>query len=183
MSIEKYTCEALVLSEYNIAESDAILLLYTRDFGVINAKQSSLKKSSKLRQHLLVGRYCDVTLVKGREIYRIAGARESLRKANRDLIPHVSGLAKRFLGFENKNIKLYDRIREYGCRNDLDTNSVRLCMMADILTVGGYLDISKLDMTLEEYKISSIDDMYMKVALLRDLAVKNIRDAVEASML
>ena len=85
--------------------------------------------------------------------------------------------------FENKNIKLYDRIREYGCRNDLDTNSVRLCMMADILTVGGYLDISKLDMTLEEYKISSIDDMYMKVALLRDLAVKNIRDAVEASML
>lgn len=183
MSIEKFTTEALVLAEYERGESDAMLLLYTRDFGVISAKQSSLKKSSKLRQHLLVGRYTDVTVVKGREFYRIAGARESVLSNNLEATSHISGVVKRFLGFENKNSKLYDRLRDYITKENLDPNIVKLCALTDVLVVGGYLDVSKLDMSLLEYKNSTADDLYVKIVLHKDNAVKSLRDAVEASML
>lgn len=184
MSIEKFTTEGIILSEYVSGEMDVVFKIYTRDFGVITAKQSSLKKSTKLRPHLLKYKVVNVTVVKGKEIYRIAGARESeVLRGTSEVLPHICQIVLRFLAFENKNIKLYDRMMEYVNSDANDVAMTRLCIIADVMINGGYLDTQNINMTLEEYKSSSVDDMYMKVVMNKSSVVKNLRDAVDASML
>ena len=184
MSIEKFTTEGLVLAAYDSGESDAVCKIYTRDFGVITAKQSSLKKSVKLRPHIMPHRFTNVTVVKGRELYRIAGARESeMNNHKNKIVPHMSQMVNRFLGFEVKNIKLYDRLSQYITVKDLDVSIVKLCMLADIMITSGYMDTQSIDMNLEEYKASNTDDIYIKVVTSKDQVVKNLRIAIESSML
>lgn len=185
MSIEKYTTESLILAQYDYGESDAIFKIYTRDFGVVSARQASYKKSSKLRAHIVVGRLTNITLVKGKEFYRIAGARESLedKNFNREIVANVIEIINRFLGFENKNIKLFDRIISYLNIKNLDIVIIRLCVVAEVLIIGGFLNTEDIGMSLEEYKTSSIDDIYLNIVNNKVEIVQKLRGAIEASML
>lgn len=184
MSIEKFTTEGIILNKYDSGESDAVFKIYTRDFGTITAKQASLKKSVKLRPHLMQFRVVNVTVVRGRELYRIAGARESeINKIKSELMPHLCQLINRFLAYEVKNSKLYDRLIQYIKKSELDIAMLRLCVLADIMIVSGYMDTEKINMTLSEYKESGVDDIYMKVVMNKPDIVQNLRTSIEASML
>lgn len=75
---EKYTTDALVLADKERGEHDKVFTLYTRDFGLVHARASAVRKmSSRMRPALSLFAPASVSLVRGTQGWRIAGARES----------------------------------------------------------------------------------------------------------
>lgn len=184
MAIEKQSTEAIIVKIYESGESDAVVKMYTRDFGMIFAKSMSLRKSVKLRAHILENRISNVTLVKGKEYYRLAGAKEEYDKINEHKnLPIVTTIINRYIIGEQKNIKLYNRLIEYVNQKDLDTNILKLCVTSEIMIMLGYLDSELLGLDLEKYLSLNIDDYIMHIQIRKKEAVQMVSHAVTASML
>jgi recombinational DNA repair protein (RecF pathway) len=181
MAIEKNSTEALVLGVYTVGEYDAIVSLYTKDFGVITAKATSLKKSRKMRAHLIVGRLTSVTLVKGKEIYRLVGSSEINKRSQ--ILFIVVECVKRFFHGEEKNSKLFDRLVSYTNIPNANESHLKTCVYLDILINLGYLDIEKLGMTKSEYIETDTNSFYVHSFLKKNDAVVAIKQAIDSSML
>lgn len=70
-----HTTEAFVLNVYPSGEKNNFITLFTREFGMIRAKAQSVRSdSSKLRYSLQEYSYIQISLVKGKEIWRITNA-------------------------------------------------------------------------------------------------------------
>ncbi len=71
----KYVTRAIVLQRYPARESGLTLTLLTEDFGLVRARAEGLRKSgAKLASALQTLCECDVTLVRGKDSWRITGA-------------------------------------------------------------------------------------------------------------
>jgi recombinational DNA repair protein (RecF pathway) len=184
MAIEKQSTEAIIVKIYESGESDAVVKMYTRDFGMIFAKSMSLRKSVKLRAHILENRISNVTLVKGKEYYRLAGAKEEYDKINSHKnLPIISNIVNRYVIGEQKNIKLYNRLIEYINQKDLDVSILKLCVTSEIMIMLGYLDSELLGLDLEKYLSLNIDDYILHIQIRKKDAVQMVAHAVTASML
>lgn len=76
MSHTIYNTEAFVLSSRNSGEADKIFELFTKDFGVVAAKATGIRKiESKSRFAVQEFRYVDISLVKGKTYWRLISAR------------------------------------------------------------------------------------------------------------
>ncbi len=136
MAIEKFTTRGLILNHYLNNEHDVALKVYTEDFGVIMILAKSLrKKESKLKAHVRKYHYANLTLVKGREIYRLTGAVEILHKKVTDyikakdalinkqnLVAEVCKLIERLYGGEIKQSSLFNKIFNYISQYHKDTS-------------------------------------------------------------
>jgi recombinational DNA repair protein (RecF pathway) len=161
-----------------------MLKLYTREFGMILAKASSLRKSTKMRPHIQVGREVFVTLVKGKEIYRLAGVVERHVFVNsRQVSACVVASLSKYIQGEQKNIKLYDRMVSYIHIGDSEARAIRLAIHADILIMLGYLNIEDLGLEKQGYIQSDAIGFYLHVTLNKKNIVHNVAKASEASML
>ena len=184
MAIEKESTEAIIIKIYESGESDVVVKMYARDFGMIFAKSMSLRKSVKLRAHILENRISSVTLVKGKEYYRLAGAKEEYDKINEHKnLPQVTALVNRYITGEQKNIRLYDRLIEYINYRDLDNGTLRLCLTSEFMIMLGYLDSDSLGLNLEKYLSLSLDDYILHIQLRKKEAVQIVTHAITASML
>jgi recombinational DNA repair protein (RecF pathway) len=68
--------EAFVLDRYHIKEHDGMIVLFTKELGVIHAQATGvLKHSAKLRSHLQPYSFIKVDLVRGRQVWRLTNAR------------------------------------------------------------------------------------------------------------
>lgn len=71
----KYATRALVLSRGAAREAGLMLTLLTEDFGLVRARAEGLRKSgAKLASALQTLCECDVTLVRGKDGWRLTGA-------------------------------------------------------------------------------------------------------------
>ena len=185
MALEKYTTEAIVIHMFESGESDILLKLYTREFGMILAKASSLRRSVKMRPHIQVGREVFVTLVKGKEIYRLAGVVERVKnnESNRQVSAAVVASLSKYIQGEQKNAKLYDRMVSYIHIGDSEARAIRLAIHADILIMLGYLNIEDLGLEKQGYIQSDAIGFYIHVTLNKKSIVHNVAKASEASML
>lgn len=181
MSIEKTSTEALVLGVYTVGENDALVSLYTRDFGVVSAKAVSLKKSRKMQAHILVGRLTNITLVKGREVYRIVGSSEIMNR-NKNLLIVVE-CVKRFFHGEEKNIKLFDRLLSYSHITNASESHIKTCVYLDVLIHLGYLDIEKVGLNKKEYVEMDTNSFYIHSLLQKDNYIGALKQAMSSSML
>jgi DNA repair protein RecO len=78
MVYETYETEGFVLSAKNAGEGNRIFSVLTKDFGLIQAVAQSVRsETSKLRYNLQVFSKTYVSVVKGREYFRIVGARDA----------------------------------------------------------------------------------------------------------
>ncbi len=76
MAQHLYTTEACVLSHVGVGESSRLLTLYTRDLGLLLAMGKSVREQrSKLRFSLQPLSCTEVSLVRGRDVWRIVGVR------------------------------------------------------------------------------------------------------------
>lgn len=76
MSHHTYTTEALVLGGIDIGEASRSLILYTRDLGLVYGFAKSVREvRSKLRPAVQSLSLVLVSLVRGRDIWRVTGAR------------------------------------------------------------------------------------------------------------
>lgn len=108
-------------------EAAAVLTLFTRDLGLIQVTARGIRfERSKLRYHVQLYNFAEVTLVPGKEYYVLIGAVHSQRckGANIRSLAHVSTLLSRFLGEYDPHPELYDGIMallEGGEHRELDT--------------------------------------------------------------
>jgi hypothetical protein len=158
--------------------------MYTRDFGMIYALSISLRKSVKLRPHVITGRIVDMTLVKGKEYYRLAGARESecsKFSAVKNVFLIVS-LVNRFIQGEQKNTKLFDRLIDYS-RLEIDTNLLHIVLVSELMITLGYLDTDTIGLKIDEYINMGVSDYVMHITIRKNEIVKILSGTVAASML
>ena len=74
MSHTIYQTRALVLGAHDFKESNKLIALFTREFGLIYAHAQSVRDvKSKMRFHTQTLSFVDVDLVSGRDMWRMTG--------------------------------------------------------------------------------------------------------------
>jgi DNA repair protein RecO len=116
-----YTTDAFVLDSIPTGEADAFFVLFTRDLGLIRAIAKGVRlQKSKLRYSLQEFSQTKVSLVRGKEVWRITSARieDSLYSRYRNdkqvlhVIAQIDVLLKRLVGGEEKNEALFEIVIE-----------------------------------------------------------------------
>ncbi|MAZ41091.1 hypothetical protein CL654_03160 [bacterium] len=153
MSHEIYTTDALVLSSYQKGETASVLALFTKDFGLVYAHADGLRKmESKLRPALQNHSYAQVSLVRGREVWRVVNAQEKdylsgvrADSGKRSVFVQTLALIKRFLGQEEPHTELFnDTVLAFEFLNALplkkeELSRFELLLVLRILSSLGYL--------------------------------------------
>ncbi|MBP6888386.1 MAG: recombination protein O N-terminal domain-containing protein [Candidatus Pacebacteria bacterium] len=166
MAIEKYTTEGVILESYDQGEHDRAFKVFTKDFGMIICHARSVRKlESKLRAHILPRSISLLTLVKGREVWRLTGAER--KNLETPFVAEVVELLKRFVRGEGAHKSLYKRLIELSAlTQEYDKEKVRLLIYYVLLVELGYADgriIGAVD--IKEYAKYSIQDLYTHLLL------------------
>ncbi len=144
---EKYHTEAIVLRSSAVGEADAVLALYTRDFGLVNARAAGGRKEvSKMRYAIQKYAYASISLVRGARGWRAAGAR-SLSSALHHpqaarAYARVLDLASRLIAGEECNEHAFEVLssaRTALLASPDDAESIELLAVARLLFALGYL--------------------------------------------
>ena len=185
MAIEKYTTRAFVLNEYEQGESDKVFKLFTREFGVIFALAKSVRKlESKMRFHLGKTKKVSVTLVKGKEVWRLVGV-EGLEGGNKDgALP--CKIVERFVRGESPQKKLFDHVEEYleiGDENipkEVGVLSLYYVLLVDLGyadgTVGGAKDVI-------DFFSFTMQDHFMQIFLHKENVKKHVHTVLSEMQL
>ena len=110
----KYATDAIVLARTPLKESATLLTLLTEEFGVLRARAEGLRKpGSKLAHALQTFDRCEVTLVRGKEGWRLSGALleerwfSKLDRKGRERAGRVNGLLLRLVQGEVNDTFLF----------------------------------------------------------------------------
>lgn len=166
MAIEKYVTPSIVIESFDQGEHDRVYKLFTREFGLIIAHAKSVRKlESKLRAHVLPHTMSIVTLVKGRELWRLVGADEITGEENN--VYETAMLIKRFIRGEGAHKALYDRLVEFlKTSKKYDHTISRVLLYYIILVDLGYADARTIGAKdLKEYISWSVDDLFTHLVL------------------
>lgn len=180
MSIEKYTTEAFILREYEQGENDIVYKIWTRDFGIVFVLGKSIRKiNSKLHLVMKKNDFLNVTLVKGKDVWRLTGAEEWKQKAiykDEDIITDykknilntkkiISDVINKYLEEKKTYKKLFDKMKSIFEIEDKsflsNINNLKILINYLVLVDTGYADAEIIGVKdIEEYKNFSIQDFY-----------------------
>lgn len=195
MSHHTYVTPTLVLGGVPVGEGNRFLSLFTRELGFVRAVGKSLREErSRLRYHLNEYALVEVSLVRGREVWRVVGAQDGLNlytklEGNREkqlLLSRVAALLSRLLQGEDADPILFDMVERgllFLVETPLDTELVRdfeYMFVIQILARLGYVgDQKELDplLTPAPFTRTVVESM----SLHRDRALEAINRALEAS--
>ncbi|MFA6608590.1 MAG: recombination protein O N-terminal domain-containing protein [Candidatus Paceibacterota bacterium] len=184
MAIEKYTTACIVIESFDQNEHDRVYKLFTREFGLIMAHAKSVRKlESKLRAHVLPRGISLVTLVQGKEIWRLVGAEE---KGDVNIFIHeVSQIIKRFIRGEGAHKSLYDRLILFLEKvGGYDEQKARLLLYYLILVDLGYADAKAIGAkNIKEYVDWSVDDLYTHLLLSFDVVREHVHAVLKEMQL
>ena len=117
-----YTTEGFILKSANFGEANKYFFVFTKEFGLIKAAAQSVRQlKSKLRYGLTDYSLAQVSVVRGREIWRLTSALEkfSLEISNKEgnsekflLLSRIFSLLLRLLHGEEKNDLLFESVKE-----------------------------------------------------------------------
>jgi hypothetical protein len=165
MAIEKYTTLVLVIESFDQGEHDRVYKLFTRDFGLVMAHAKSVRKlESKLRAHVLPRSHAVVTLVQGRDVWRLVGAEERTISGN---VHDVVSLIKRFIRGEGTHKALFDRLIHWLKEESAwDEKKAKLLLYYIVLVELGYADAKVIGARdIKEYVNWSMQDLYTHLLL------------------
>ena len=109
-----HTTDALVLGSYLHGESNRVFKLFTRSHGVLYAHAQSVRElANRNRYALRTHAHVSVTLVRGREVWRLASAREGSSGVLPVSVRRTLALAGRLLPVEDPVPHLFDRVSSY----------------------------------------------------------------------
>lgn len=116
----KYTTNAIVLARTPLAESATLVTLLTREFGLVRARAEGLRKpGAKLAHALQTLDRSEVTLVRGKEAWRLSGALlgerlfDKLTRPMRLRAGRVNGLLLRLVHGEANDALLFDVFAQF----------------------------------------------------------------------
>ncbi len=115
MAHQIYQTECFVLRFMNVGEANRLYVLLTEDLGVILATAQGIReRHSKLRGNLQLFSLARVSLVRGREVWRIVGVEEGEHlwflfrgTENLKVVARLSALVSRLVHGEGKDGKLF----------------------------------------------------------------------------
>lgn len=118
---EIYNTEGIILSCGNIGEANKFIVIFTEKFGLISATaQGARNLKSKLRFSLQKFSKSNISLVRGKDVWRIVNAefKEDLfsefkeKKEKLEVLLNVLFLTKKLLAGETENPELYKIINK-----------------------------------------------------------------------
>lgn len=184
MAIEKYVTPCFVVESFDQGEHDRVYKLFTREFGMITAHAKSIRKlESKLRAHVLPRSVALVTLVQGREVWRLVGAEE--QHGEQYALHEVTTLLKRFIRGEGAHKTLYDRLIAFlPSATKYEVKMTRMLLYYIFLVELGYADVKVLGAkNMKEYTSWSIDDLYTHLILSYDTVRTHIQEVMKEMQL
>ncbi|HEY9583498.1 MAG TPA: recombination protein O N-terminal domain-containing protein [Candidatus Paceibacterota bacterium] len=180
-----YTTKAFVVHSFPHGESGKFLLLFTKDFGLVGAVAQGIRFSkSKLRSHLIDFGFANVSLVRGKEVWRVTGAQEIEHQKKNIIQIKILRLLKRLLHGEEKNEKLFEIVEKlYQIEIDeTDFDNVECLTVLRILNSLGY--ISKNDKYSNLLESTDID--HGQIDLIKEIKpeiIKTINQSLKESHL
>lgn len=159
MSHRLYHTPGFVLDRRDLKETDSLLYILTRDFGLLVVHAKGLRQiSSKLRYHTSLFAYGNFSLVRGREFWRLVGAEESgLFNFNKKQIEEyliyvriLTVLKQFFHGEDDSQLLFDDLVRSFSFLVDSaldveDYQNFECILVLRVLRYLGYLEeISEL---------------------------------------
>ncbi|MEN9552055.1 MAG: hypothetical protein RI935_432 [Candidatus Parcubacteria bacterium] len=184
MAIEKYTTDSFVIESYDQGEHDKAFKLFTREFGLIIAIAKGIRKlESKLRAHIRPRQLSRVTLVRGKEVWRVVGGEEILMEST--LHDTITSLINRFIKGQGPSRRLYDQMYALlEASASYDEETTRLLIHYVMLVELGYADamiIGAKDIT--EYKSYTTHDLYTHVLLNKERVKRHTLQVLKESQL
>lgn len=189
---QKYQTNALVLGSREIGEADRMLSLYTREFGLVRARGRGLRAAkSKMRYALQNYSIANVSLVKGKQGWRLAGATALGVAGGKDIqgrmaFARVAGLVTRFIAGEEANESLFDILCE--ARSALFQErceawaTIELVCVARVLYALGYISNEALKTALLTH--TAYADVHLREAEnLHDELLSSINRAISETHL
>jgi DNA repair protein RecO len=139
VSYHIYTTKGVILSHRPFREADRIYSILTKDLGLIRATALGVRKeASKLRGSLEPIALAVVSLVRGKEYWRVTSAESSARIEARKVLLKPLALLERMVQGESAHPELFDVVEKFltstSAVEDLETRFV-----ANILWQLGYI--------------------------------------------
>ncbi len=188
---QKYYTDALVLRSRESGEADRIYTLYTKDFGLVIARASAVRREhSRMRYALQIYSRATVALVKGKRGWRLAGASASseIRKVSSGLptFVRIGELFLRLVTGEEKNEYLFAVLTEtHEALMSEQGNAyatIEIVCVARMLFALGYLSSEALETALFAHTAYTGDHL-REAEILREKLISRINRAIAEAQL
>ncbi|MBI5457558.1 DNA repair protein RecO [Candidatus Kaiserbacteria bacterium] len=183
---QKYHTEALVLGNREMSEADRMIVLFTRDFGLVRARASAVRKErSKMRYAVQDYSRAKVSLVKGKRGWRLAGA-AALKSATGDrkciaTFARIAELTMRLVHGEEKSEYLFETLanahQALTTGTHTSVTAVEVVCVARVLYALGYISPEALESTLFTHTAYGIEHL-SEVEAKRDKLLSSINKAI-----
>lgn len=115
MSHVKYTTDAFVIASKESGEADRIFKLYTKEFGMVFAMAKGVRLlKSKLKPHLSLGGRSKISLVKGKDFWRLVEAvkydEDSIPFRSKKHFAKIIAVVSRLVHGEERNGDVYEAL-------------------------------------------------------------------------
>lgn len=180
-----YTTKAFVVHSSPHGESGKFLLLFTKDFGMIGATAQGIRLiQSKLRYHVQDSSYSNISVVRGKEVWRLTGAQELDGYKNSLLQLKVLKLLRRLIPGEEKNENIFSII-ETLYSSDIeegDYDTVETITVLRLLYELGYI---KQDEEIGVFLINHLinKELIQQFQKVKVRAIKMINESLKQSQL
>lgn len=152
----KYHTDALVLGNYESGEADRAIVLYTRDFGLVRARAGGVRlEKSKMRYALHSYAYSRVSLVRGKNGWRAAGATSTRALPTGGAatsFARIAALASRLIAGEERNDYLFAALSDAHAslaHSSLESiPTIEIMCVARVLYALGYISAEAQETTI-----------------------------------
>jgi DNA repair protein RecO len=176
-----YNTPALVLNKKDHSDNDVVLTFLTKEFGLIRAVATGLRKEkSKLRFSLQAFSVTDVSLVKGKGMWRVTNAKhiESLVGEKNNILDKIKLTIERLV-YGEEGSDLYNIVVNGVKTDSKDYESVERIIIMRILNELGYIERKGLNDFFKDTNISI--DLIEKSNLMKKDIIKFINNAFKVS--
>lgn len=188
---QKYSTDALVLGSRESGESDRVITLYTKDFGLVRARAIGVRaENSKMRYALQNYTLSNASLVKGKRGWRMAGA-VAVRTASGNpkgvaTFARIAELVVRLVHGEEENAYLYAALAEAHMallKEDVEAfGMIEIVCVARILYSLGYISSEALETALFTHTAYTGESL-MEAETMRDELLSSINKAIAETQL
>ncbi len=183
---QKYQTDALILCSRESGEADRTFSIFTKDFGLVRARATGVRKEkSKMRYALQHYARANISLVRGKQGWRVAGAaaKKSITSGAKGSAAYarIVELMLRLVHGEEKNCFLFATLAEAHeklTQASSDTwATVEIVCVARVLFALGYLSAEALETAL--FTHTAYGDAHLQEAeVLRDKLLSSINRAI-----